>query len=230
MRLTGFLLALGTVAALAQTPAGQMMDHSKMHQPGVAAGGHMDRHFDDAEQWAKEFDDPARDQWQMPDRVIAALGLKKGQSVADIGAGTGYFTSRLARSSAAPKVFASDIEASMVKYLEARATKEKLTNIVAVQASATSPNLPEAVDLILIVDTMHHLEAREAYFKNLGKSLKPGGRIAIVDWKKGGPMGPPDDFRFTPAELTKELATAGYKKVSGYDFLPNQQFMIFARR
>ena len=78
---------------------------------------HLDHRFEDPERWAKSFDDPARDQWQMPDRVIEALGLQPGQSVADIGAGTGYFTVRLARASAKPKVFAADIEPSMVAYV-----------------------------------------------------------------------------------------------------------------
>ena len=84
----------------------------------------MAHSFADAERYAKQFDDPARDAWQMPDRVIAALNLKPGQSVADIGAGTGYFTARLAKSTAAPKVFAVDIEATMVSYLRTRAQRD----------------------------------------------------------------------------------------------------------
>src|SRR5215469_12422203 len=113
---------------------------------------HMEHHFDPAES-AKIFDDPARDSWQMPDRVIAALALKPGQIVADIGSGTGYFSVRLAKSPAAPKVYGSDIEPGMVKYLRDRAAKEGLANVIAVQATADSPNLPEPVDVVLIVDT-----------------------------------------------------------------------------
>lgn len=84
---------------------------------------HMEHRFDNPEQSAKGFDDPARDAWQMPDRVIDALGLKPGQAVADIGAGTGYFTARLAKSKAAPQVYAVDIEESMVKYVRERAAQ-----------------------------------------------------------------------------------------------------------
>ena len=86
---------------------------------------HMEHRFDHPKQWAKSFDDPARDAWQMPDRVIEALGLKRGQIVADIGAGTGYFTVRLAKSDAAPKVYAVDIEPSMVSYVQGRAQAKK---------------------------------------------------------------------------------------------------------
>ena len=121
-----------------------------------------DHSFADADRYAKSFDDPARDAWQMPDRVIAALGLKPGQSVADIGAGTGYFSVRLAKSAAKPKVFGVDIEANMVQYLRQRAMQEGLTNVVAVKADADKTNLPEPVDVVLIVDTYHHIGNRVA--------------------------------------------------------------------
>ena len=222
------------LSSWAQTPPDHSkMDPAKMHsgaaEPGVASGGHMDRHFDDAEQWAKEFDDPTRDQWQMPNKVLAALGLKRGQIVADLGAGTGYFTVRLARSAAAPKVYAVDIEASMIAYLKKRAAIEGLRNVVAVQASPESANLPEPVDLILIVDTYHHIGDRETYLQKLAASLKPQGRLAIIDWRRGGPMGPPEEFRFAPEQIRQELAKAGFKQIAQHDFLPNQLFLIFSR-
>lgn len=193
------------------------------------AADHMQRRFDDAEKWSKNFDSPTRDMWQMPDRVIAALDLKPGQTVADIGAGTGYFAIRLAKSTAAPKVFAVDIEQSMVQYMRLRAVKEGITNLVGVVATAASANLPEPVDLILIVDTFHHIPDREAYFSNLQNSLKPGGRLAIVDWLPGGPMGPPEQFRFSPAQIAAELGKAGWKKSGEHSFLPNQSFTIYRR-
>lgn len=188
---------------------------------------HMERRFDNPEASAQSFDDPARDAWQMPDRVIAALGLKPGQAVADIGAGTGYFSVRLAKSAAAPKVFAADIEPAMVKYVQDRAAREGLKNIVPVLAAADTPNLPEPVDVALIVDTYHHIGGREAYFRNLIKSLKPGGRVAIVDFKADSPEGPPKEFRFSPEQVKTEMAKAGYRLAAQYDFLPRQQFLIF---
>lgn len=188
---------------------------------------HMEHHFD-PEASAKSFDDPARDAWQMPDRVIEALHLKPGDIVADVGAGTGYFSVRLAKSSAAPKVFAVDIEPAMVTYLKNRAERERLSNIVPVLASAESPNLPEPVDVVLIVDTFHHIGSREVYFRKLAASLKPGGRVAIVDFKLNSPDGPPKEFRFTPKQMSAEMAKAGYKLAAKNDFLPRQNFLIFA--
>lgn len=187
---------------------------------------HMEHHFD-PEASAKAFDDPARDAWQMPDRVIDALALKPGQMVADIGSGTGYFTIRLAKSAAAPKVYGADIEPGMVKYLRDRAAKEGLNNVVAVKAATDTPNLPEHVDLVLIVDTYHHIGDREVYFRKLAKSLKPGGRVAIIDFKPDSPEGPPKEFRFSPEKFKAEMSKAGYKLAAQHDFLPRQNFLIF---
>ena len=187
---------------------------------------HMEHHFDPKES-AKSFDDPARDAWQLPDRVIAALNLKRGQIVADIGAGTGYFSVRLAKSEAAPRVYAADIEPSMVSYLRERAAREGLNNVIAVQAAADQPNLPEPVDLILIVDTYHHIGDREAYFRRLAKSMRPGGRVVIIDFKPDSPEGPPKEFRFPLEKFKSEMGKAGYKLTAQHNFLPRQQFLIF---
>jgi cyclopropane fatty-acyl-phospholipid synthase-like methyltransferase len=205
-------------AALFGQASGQEMGHAD----------HMEHRFDNPKQLAKSFDDPARDAWQQPDRVIEALGLKRGQTVADVGAGTGYFTIRLAKSEAAPKVYAVDIEPSMVSYVKERAAQDKLSNVVAVQAAADTPNLPETVDLVLIVDTFHHIGGREAYFRRLAKSLKPGGRVAIVDFRPDSPEGPPKEFRFTPEQIKSEMSKAGYTLAAQYDFLSRQHFLIFA--
>jgi ubiquinone/menaquinone biosynthesis C-methylase UbiE len=218
MRLKPYLLAL---VLLAVTVAiGQAEQHEKSH------ADHMERHFDPKES-AVRFDDPARDKWQLPDRVIAALNLKSGQIVADIGAGTGYFSVRLAKSKASPKVYAADIEPSMVSYLRERAAKEGLNNVIAVQAAADRPNLPESVDMILIVDTYHHIGDREAYFRTLAKSIKPGGRVVIIDFKPDSPEGPPKEFRFPLEQFKSEMGKAGYKLAAQHNFLPRQQFLIF---
>jgi ubiquinone/menaquinone biosynthesis C-methylase UbiE len=210
----GLVLGIGVSARESQPPAGHMPDH-------------MEHRFDDPERYAKEFDDPARSAWQMPDRVIDTLGLKAGQSVADIGAGTGYFSMRLAKSQSSPTVYAVDIEPSMVQYLKSRAAKEGLKNVVAVQASADSPQLPAPVDLVLVVDTYHHIGSRVEYFRKLRGSLKPAGRLAIVDFRKDAPTGPPVEFRFTEAQITSELAQAGYGLAASYSFLPRQLFALY---
>lgn len=189
---------------------------------------HMAHSFAAAERYAKSFDDPARDAWQMPDRVIAALGLQAGQSIADIGAGTGYFSVRLAKTPAQPKVYAVDVEAAMVEYVRHRAIREGLMNVVAVKAAADRTNLPEPVDIVLIVDTYHHIPNRVAYFTALKAVMKPGGKLAIVDFKKDAPgEGPPAEFRFTPDQITTELTKAGFTLDTQHGFLPRQMYLIY---
>jgi ubiquinone/menaquinone biosynthesis C-methylase UbiE len=214
------LYLFATCLLVASVVVGQAAEHGQSH------ADHMQKHFD-AEESATRFEDPARNAWQLPDQVIAALNLKSGQSVADIGAGTGYFTVRLAKSKASPKVYAADIEPSMVAYLRERAANEDLANVIVVQASPDGPNLPEPVDLILIVNTYHHIGGREAYFRKLATSLKAGGQVAIIDFKPDSPVGPPKEFRFPPEQFQSEMGKAGYKLTARHRFLPRQEFFIF---
>jgi SAM-dependent methyltransferase len=226
----GGIVRISTANAEARAALHEFLAYQiKEHATGdpVAQPDHFGRHFDNAEEWAKSFDDPARDEWQLPARVVDALQLKPGQVVADVGAGTGYFTARLAKSPAAPKVYAVDIEPSMVDYLKQRATREGLKNVVAVQAGADRTNLPEPVDLVLVVDTYHHIPNRVAYFTALKARLKPGARLAIVDFRKGAPSGPPEEFRFTPDQISAELASAGFSLQTTHDFLPRQIFLVY---
>jgi SAM-dependent methyltransferase len=197
--------------------------------PGQTAppAPHMEHRFDDPERYAKLFDDPARDEWQMPARVIETLALAPGQVVADIGASTGYFTVRLAKVAARPKVYAVDIEKAMVEYVRQRAAKEGLTKVIGIQGTADRANLPEPVDVVLIVDTYHHIPNRPVYFRELRKSMKPAGRLAIVDFRKGAPSGPPEHFRFTPEQITAELKQAGFRLLAQHDFLPRQHFLVY---
>jgi ubiquinone/menaquinone biosynthesis C-methylase UbiE len=186
--------------------------------------------FGDAEQWAHVFDDPKRDQWQKPHEVISALALGPDSVVADIGAGTGYFSARLANMLPKGRVFAADIEPGMVRYLAERAARENLPNMTPVQARADTPGLPAKVDLVLMVDTYHHIEGREHYFRGLLGLLKPGGRVALIDFRMDSPEGPPKAARLTPAQVTAEMGAAGYEPASEQGFLPRQYFLIFRPR
>jgi cyclopropane fatty-acyl-phospholipid synthase-like methyltransferase len=210
IRLLVILVALTTAPALAQ--------HG--HQP-------MHRHFSDAERWAQVFDDPAREAWQKPAEVVAALALSPKARVADIGSGTGYFSVRLARAVPEGKVYGADLEPDMVRYLNARAEKEKLANLTSHLAGTDDPKLQAPVDLVLVVDTYHHIGAREQYFARLRDALRPGGRIAIIDFKLDSPTGPPPGARIAPAQVEAEMAQAGYRKAAGHDFLPYQYFLVF---
>ena len=209
---------LGAAALLALAGCGQ---------PG---GDHHAHRFDGAEKWARIFDDPARDAWQKPAEVIRTLRLSANATVADLGAGTGYFAVRLARAVPAGRVYGVDTEPDMVRYLGERAQRERLANVTPVQAEAREPKLPVAVDLVLVVNTYHHIPSRVEYLRQLKTALKPGGRIAIIDFLEEAPMGPPRRARIPARAVVDEFGRAGYALVERHDFLPHQYFLVFTAK
>jgi SAM-dependent methyltransferase len=196
--------------------------------PALAQAPSTHEHrFSDAEKWAKAFDDPERDAWQKPHEVLQALQLAPDAVVADIGSGTGYFAVRLAHTVPQGRVYGVDAEPDMVRYLTERAQREGLTNLAVVAARPSDPGIPSAVDLVILVDTYHHVPDRERYFRNLQKSLKPGGRLAIIDFTLDSPVGPPKRARIPADAVKKELARAGYALAEEHAFLPYQYFLVF---
>lgn len=227
------ILALLTLGACAHhaPESGQ----GARHEPAHHGGGHSLVHhgaaahrFENAEEWAKRFEDPGRDAWQRPEEVIAALGLPPDAKVADVGSATGYFAVRLARAVPQGHVFGVDVEPDMARYLGERARQEGLGNLTAVLGEPADPKIPEPVDLVLLVNTYHHIEGRQAYFRQLLGSLTPRGRVAIIDFRKGQPMGPPEESRLAPEAVRREMEAAGYRFVEEHGFLPNQYFLLFA--
>lgn len=207
---------LGGTLALAQD------HHATDH-----AHGHS---FDDAAKWSATFDDPERDQWQKPEQIITALSLRPSDVVADIGAGTGYLSVRLAHHLGTGTVYAVDAEQGMVHHLGERASAAGIANLRPILGDASSANLPEKVDLAVLLDVYHHVSDRSDYFRRLAGSLKPGGRVAIIDFRPESPVGAPKEMRVSPEQIQSEMSAAGYRLAGKYDFLPYQNFLIFATR
>ena len=196
--------------------------------PALAQSPSTHQHsFGDAGKWAHVFDDPKRDAWQKPHEVIQALGLKPDAVVADIGAGTGYFAVRFANMVSRGRVYGVDVEPGMVKYLDERARREKRANLVALAGAPNDPRLPEKADLIVLVDVYHHVDGRERYFRKVRGYLKPGGRVAIIDFRLDSPEGPPRAARIAPGQVIAELEAADYRLATQHNFLPNQYFLVF---
>jgi SAM-dependent methyltransferase len=196
--------------------------------PAAAQTPHTHDHsFRGAQEWARVFDDPERDAWQKPHEVIRALAPKPDAVIADIGAGTGYFSVRFAHMVPKGRIYGVDTEPDMVKYLAERAKREGLANLVAVTAAPADPRLPETADLIILVDVYHHIGNRERYFGRLRESLKPGGRLAVIDFHIDSPQGPPRAARIAPERVKAELERAGYALEREHGFLPNQYFLVF---
>jgi 2-polyprenyl-3-methyl-5-hydroxy-6-metoxy-1,4-benzoquinol methylase len=192
-------------------------DHSHDNESNV----HMNEtSFEDL---VKMFEDSARAEWQKPDDIVDLLGDLKGKTVIDIGAGTGYFTFRMAKKGA--KVIAADVDERFIEYIKNKGVENVKTRLVPYDNSNLKPN---EVDVVIIVDTYHHIENRTDYFKTVLKGLKKEGRLMVVDFKKEEtPHGPPVNHRISADEVVKELKKSGFTSFEiEEDFLPYQYVII----
>ena len=201
-----FAAALIAAAALAQVP----------HQ----------HHPPSSEEYARILEDPSRDAWQKPHEVVMALELKPAETIADIGAGTGYFARRFALH--AGKVYAVDIDAKLLDIARDKAP----ANLETVLAAPDDPRLPAgSIDTIFFCDVLHHIENRPAYYTKLAAALKKGGRIVVIDfYKKDLPVGPPLEMKLSDGQVIAEFQQAGFAISKRLDILPYQYFLFFEKR
>jgi ubiquinone/menaquinone biosynthesis C-methylase UbiE len=159
-----------------------------------------------------------------------ALGIGDGSVVADVGAGGGWFTVRLARR-VGPNgvVYAEDVQRQMMEAIERRVQREGLRNVRLVLGTVEDPRLPAgALDAVLMVDAYHEMDNRVPLLRNLARSLKPNGRLGIVDFRlDGGGPGPPLDERMAPEVVVTEAGEAGLRLLSHETFLPFQYLLVF---
>jgi ubiquinone/menaquinone biosynthesis C-methylase UbiE len=176
---------------------------------------------------------PDRDAWQRPDQVMDELGIAEGTVVADLGAGGGWFTIRLARRVGPNgRVYAEDIQHEMIEAMKRRVQREDLTKRVTFQlGSSADPGLPaNTLDAALIVDAYHEMERPVTLLRNLAKSLKRDGRIGIVNFtKEGGGPGPPMEERVDPERVIRDARAAGLRLTSRPNFLRYQYMLVFGK-
>jgi SAM-dependent methyltransferase len=174
---------------------------------------------------------PDRDAWQMPDQVMDALGIADGSRVADLGAGGGWFTVRLARR-VGPNgvVYAEDIQAEMIESIARRVNREGLSNVRTILGSPDDARLPTALDAVLIVGTYPEVEQPVELLRNVAEALAPNGRVGIVDFTlDGGGPGPPLEERLPPEAVIADAVAAGLRLLAHEDFLPYEYLLVFAR-
>ena len=173
---------------------------------------------------------PDRDIWQHPEQIMDVLGIADGSVVADVGAGAGWFTIRLARR-VGPNgvVYAEDVQPEMLAAIRRRVDAEGLTNVKPILGKGSDPRLPaRALDAVLIVDAYHEIEDRVPLLRNLAKALRPGGRIGVVDFKlEGSGPGPAMQERISPETVVNDAKSAGLRLLLQETFLPYQYFLIF---
>jgi ubiquinone/menaquinone biosynthesis C-methylase UbiE len=178
-------------------------------------------------------ENPQRDKEQKPDEVIAALDLKPGETLADIGAGSGYFTFRFARKVGdTGRVYAVDINSDMILYMNRYIRDKKVKNVTTILSAPDDPLLADAsINRFFICNTWHHIQNRPQYIARMKTMLKPGGQIIVVDYKKKQlPVGPPPEMKLTKKEVIAELEAGGFKLAKEHDFLPYQYFLVFTSK
>jgi SAM-dependent methyltransferase len=215
---------------------GQPSIDCPLHQAGGPAhqGGHphgdLHRPFGgDVHKYITHLDRADRDAWQKPDALIAALGLKGGETVADVGAGSGYFTFRFAKALPRGKVVALDIEPEMIRHIHHRAMTEGVKNVTAVLSKPDDPGVPPGADLVFLADVLHHVDARDAWLVKLFGQMKPGAKLVLVEFKEGKlPQGPPEAMKIPLPTLEKIVGAAGLAlDAEKPGLLPYQHVVVF---
>ncbi|HUK41491.1 MAG TPA: methyltransferase domain-containing protein [Candidatus Acidoferrales bacterium] len=219
MKLATLFLALLFLSVSAASQDATKRDEHEMH-----------RLHSDPQSYIGALDDPKRDVYQKPHEVIAALGLKPGEVVADVGAGSGYFTFRLAHQVGDKgKIYAVDVSPDMILHINRRIRELKVSNVISLLADPDDPLLPDrSVNRFFFSESWHHIENQTKYLALMKRMLKPGGEIVMIDFhKRESPVGPPLSMKIAREDLIKQMETNGFRLTKEHTFLPYQYFLVF---
>lgn len=205
--------------------AGHKKHHHHAHKEKQGHKHHPHHRFDDAEKWGKKFNDPNRAEWQKPEEIVKVMGLKTGDTVADLGAGTGYMLPFLSKAvGVSGKVYGLDIETSLIEYMNGYISKNKLENAEARLIGEKDPSLQMFnVSKVLIVNTWHHIQNQEDYVQRIHSGLNDKGEVYIVEPQPGaGGMGPSDEYRVSHSSVERTFKKAGFSCQKERESLPHQ--------
>jgi ubiquinone/menaquinone biosynthesis C-methylase UbiE len=236
-----FPLAVVTSLAVALAGASARPDEASRPASGAAPidcplhgkGGSADglRPFAQTEKYIEFLERPDRASWQKPDVVVAALQLRGTETVTDVGAGSGYFTFRLAKALPRGKVLATDIEPEMVRHIHHKVLTDGIKNVQVALASPKDPGVSPSADLVFVSDVIHHVDGREAWLKKMFSEMKTGAKLVVLEFKEGKlPEGPPESVKISKAKLTEMIRNAGFSlKQDDPNLLPYQTFLVFEK-
>ncbi len=216
-------------------PGGSEVDGSvhpidcPLHKAGVDPRGM--RPFAETEKWIEYLEQPERASWQKPDQVVKALALGGTETVADVGAGSGYFTFRISRALPRGKVYATDVDPEMVRHIHRKVMTEHVPNVEVALARSDDPGIPPGTDLAFVCDVIHHVAERDAWLRKGFDELRPGGKLVVIEFKEGKlPQGPPERMKIPKRKLISMVEAAGFKLASDApDLLPYQTFLTFEK-
>ncbi len=231
---TGCLVLLACLAA-GQDPPQPIYEFREKHDPNGIGKFYLGREIAHVmgHQAAPWLERPEREEEEEPRKLVEALELKPGQVVADVGVGTGYFAFRMAPLLGEKgKVLGVDIQQEMLDLLKAKAAKLKVANVEGVLGTVTDPKLPEGgVDLVLMVDVYHEFDHPWEMMQAIKKSLKPGGRVVLVEYRKEDPKVPIKEVhKMSEEQIKKEMTAAGLEHVKTVGVLPRQHIAIFRKK
>ncbi|MFH0974394.1 MAG: class I SAM-dependent methyltransferase [Spirochaetota bacterium] len=172
-----------------------------------------------------------RTAWQKPDLVISSMGLKGSESIADIGAGSGYFTFRFASALQKGRVIAIDAEPDMIRHIHHKSMMTGIKNIQVILASYDNPRVPKDIDIVFICDVLHHVKNRTEWLMKLNTEMRKGSKLVLIEFKEGNlPEGPPKKMKIPGKEMLSIVTEAGFKLVKqNNDLLPYQYYYEFEK-
>jgi arsenite methyltransferase len=202
-------------------------------QQGPHTMEELHRLHQDPKAYIRMLEDPKRDAYQKPHEVVTALNLQDGDVVADIGAGSGYFSFRLVNHVGGKgRVYAVDINPDMIRYMNRRIRDLGLKNLITILSDPDDPLLTKAsVDVIFLCEVWHHIENQTQYLARLRQILKPSGRVVMIDFhKRELPVGPPVEMKIAREDVLGQMQPNGFRLVKEYTFLPYQYFLVFGAK
>ena len=246
--LVGYAVTAMVVLVLITTPC-QSQSESKRPASAVASGesskassdcplrdkGAAHEHktpFGSTEKYIDFLERPDRVTWQKPGAVIEAFKLKGDEKIADVGAGSGYFSLRFASALPRGRVYAIDVDPAMIHHIRHRAMADTIDNVEVILSSPDDPKVPKDSEIVFICDVLHHVENKSQWLKKIHGEVETGARLILIEYKEGDlPQGPPEWMKMSPKEVTANALGAGFTHGStDNDLLPYQTMFVFEKR
>jgi ubiquinone/menaquinone biosynthesis C-methylase UbiE/YHS domain-containing protein len=193
---------------------------------------HNMKPFEDSKKYIEFLERKDRAVWQKPDEVVSSLNLKGSETIADLGAGSGYFTFRFSKALPKGKVIAIDPDPEMVRYIHHKTMSSDIKNIEVILGSYDDPKIPEKVDMVFICDVLHHVGKRAEWLAKLSSEMDKGAKLVLIEFKEGNlPEGPPEKIKISGKEMLSLVFNAGFKLIKeNSTLLPYQNYFVFEKQ
>jgi SAM-dependent methyltransferase len=193
---------------------------------------HNMKPFEDSKKYVEFLEREDRAVWQKPDEIVSSLNLAGTETIADMGAGSGYFSFRFSKALPKGKVIAIDTDPEMIRYIHHKALSSGIKNIEVLLSSCDDPEIPEKTDIVFICDVMHHVDKRAQWLAKLNSKIEKGTKLVLIEFKEGNlPEGPPGNVKISAKEMLTLMRDANFKLIQeNLILLPYQNYFVFEKR